>query len=318
MKMNTEIKYPESIGAEITIPMKPPFVYLDKPRDDTILNGDVDLEFPNECAWCGSKKVKDTRLVKLYKENPQYQSHGKRLLTEGIALAAAAVGGSNIVGYTMYGTLKPQELAKVKGFSLEIEVPCCEEHANVSPEDVLAFSKSGIQVRDAKYARRIMRLNNPTINLSSLKNLLFTDRCVVCGEMANTRYEAIAEGSADPEDKSIEVPICNDDLQKAERIKKAGKPVYIFSGIAGVMVGALTFAISDMGIGGHLLCFGGAGLVGFFLFAVMVELIVARLFIHVDGFAWKPISITFKDDQYIIEFKDTKVAEAIRRINDLD
>lgn len=71
--------------------MKPPFVYLDKPKDDTILSGEVDLEFPNECAWCGSENVKDSRLVKLYKDNPQYQSRGKRLLTEGIALAAAAL-----------------------------------------------------------------------------------------------------------------------------------------------------------------------------------------------------------------------------------
>jgi hypothetical protein len=169
--MTTEIKYPEAIGAEIIIPMKPPFVYLDKPKDDTILNGDVDLEFPNECAWCGGEKVKDTRLVKLYKDNLQYQSRGKRLLTEGMALAAAAVGGSGVVGATMYGTLKPQELAKVKGFSLEIEVPYCEEHASVSTEGVLAFSKAGIQVRDAEYARKIMCLNNPTIHLPSLKGL---------------------------------------------------------------------------------------------------------------------------------------------------
>ena len=218
----------------------------------------------------------------------------------------------------MHGTLKPQELAKVKGFSLEIEVLYCEEHAKASPEGVLAFSKSGIQIRNTEYTQTIARINNPTISLSSLGNSIWTDQCVVCGELTEERYQAVLEGATTPESESVEVPVCTNELRKLEKNKKANKVITWISILIGLGWGWATFMLKSLNserVGVHLLCFSVVGVLGFvLLYAFLASAAAGR--IGVDNIStWSPINIKREDEHYLLEFRDPEIAETLRRAN---
>jgi len=320
--MGNKIQFPMASESEVVLPMKSPYVILRKPKADAVLNGKVEIRFPKQCAWCGSEAVSGLRSVQLYEANPRYRSRGQRLLQTGVSLtisiAAGGVMSSQAYGLATYSLLAPQDVAKVKGLALSIAVPHCAEHANTAPEGVLSLVGGRIRVRDAEYARVIARINNPTMSLPALTDVMWPQQCIVCGAPdASERYRATvkAEGVTAAQDESVAVPVCVDDLKKVNRREKIQTIIERTALLMTIGVGGLTFT-ANADLGGHLLlCIGGGLLAGLLWGGVLM--VIAALVLGVSSLDVRPVSITLKDEKYLLEFQNTEMAETVRQINGL-
>ncbi len=320
-----QIQYPEAAGSEVIIPLKAPYVLLPEPKADEMLQGAFGIKLPPLCAWCGSEQVAGSQRIRFVEANPAYRPHGQRLLMEGISLAAGAAAGNVLV----YGAMRPEDAAKVKGLSLVLSVPCCAAHSDASPTNYFSFEKNRLKVRDSNYARTIARINNPAISLATLDELSWPNQCVVCGlPNATEKYQVevqlhsgdlvkdMRRISTKPaeEPPKVEVPVCENDLKQLTRKKGIGNFFGNTSVIIGIGLGILTLFIINTSIGNHLLYFGGSCFVGAGIWMGLGMLIGALSVRGKDS----PVSISRSDDgTYRLVFKDLDAAETYRRANGL-
>jgi hypothetical protein len=323
--MNGEEQILQAVDSEVSVPLKPPYVNLPKSRADTVRTGTLKLRFPDQCAWCGSESVSGLRQVQIRWDNPGYRSRADRLVMEGASLALGGALGGTVGAATAYTMLKPQDVAKIKGVTLNLSVPHCADHGKTSHEGIIGLVDAGlstgvcrIKVRAGEYGRIVARMNDPTLCLPSLDDLVWPNRCMVCGTPdPGEWYQANVEGSTAPQGESAKVPLCADDLQRFKRAAKANKNIMLTSLLVGVGLGGLTLMLEEMGISMHLVCCSAVGLGGMLLSYGALVTMAARA-IGVEQIAgWKPIRITMEDGQYLVRFHDARVAEAVRQVNGL-
>jgi len=297
----------QAVDAAIVVPLQAPFVKLPKPKPDQVQNGTVEIRFPNQCAWCGQGPVAGIRIVEVYEDNPAYQRKGKRFLKEGVGLAVgAAIGG--VGGTTMIGATRSEDLIKIKGWRLKLSVPYCVAHTDTPPEGTFALVNGRIQVRDAGYARLIARVNNSTIQISTLENFRWPEQCLICGTSSvNQKYDAGA-GQL--------VPVCGTDRAKIVRSQQANKRIFQIGFVIAFLVGGLTL-LANTSLGGHIALFLCGGLTGLAVWLVVAIALASRL-IGVSQMPWQPVRIVKMQDSYQLTFENLEMAELVRQMNHLD
>jgi hypothetical protein len=344
---------PERDRSEIAVLPEPPYVTLAKKPKRNILTGKATIKFPNQCAWCGSEHVTAERQVRLYAPNPMYTSGVGRALKQATGMAVGGALGGALGAGMGSAVLGPAEVEKIKGIALNITVPHCADHADTPPEGVLSLVNAGlvsgatgrIQVRDAEYARAIARVNMgqprpwhpPSVGqsieqeelsastggiyLPTLRGLVWLDQCIVCGVRdASERYQpdVMVKGSVKLQGEGIEVPICTDDLRKLKHSGTISCLVLLIGLPVAIALGWLILTLlGDYGSG--LVRWGAAflvSLVGYGIWVFALNRIGERK-LGVDRLDWKPVSITLKDGQYLLQFYNAEMAETMRQANGL-
>ena len=322
-KVATKVRYPESSGLEVTIPLDDRYVSLGQPQADAVLSGQLHLQLPPGCAWCGGEAVSGSRRVQLCCDNSHYVPPKKR---RGREVARAVAGG--LVGGALGAVAAAQtpDLNKIKRLELTVTVPHCAEHVDSPAEGVLRLVDPGlkervcrIQVRDAAYAQAIARASSVTVYVPSgmLEGLVWPDRCVVCGSTGATERHSvpIPAKPGRPPQTFVSVPVCPVDSHALKRSQKALLIVLGVSSAVSLVVGGVTWLIQSMSIGAHVgLCIG-VGIVALGVcWAVLSKILGDRIGVEIGT---APVLIQVQGDGYILRFQDVAMAEALRQANGL-
>jgi len=323
----------------VVIPLKPPYTQILVPIDNADLSSIINIFFPKECAWCGSKNVIGDRPVQFQATNPGYTSQTNRKAMDTAALAiGATVGG--VGGGLLYELVKSSEYSKVTGFSFWIKAPHCADHLDSPAADVFQFVGIGqdvstitVQVRNAEYAQSIVDYSNIYIQkqlfYTSLDTLIWPDMCFICGKPHATEKipvdihnPSLSELTKESEKQNI--PICKDDLKKVKKADRLTNSASIIVALIVLAIGIPTLWIEMSLLAHSLVCLCGMPLLlgGLFGLAQWISRRIVRLndveaTARTGTGAFSPLSISFdkKDNLYKLEFKRSDIAEEMYRLN---
>jgi len=189
----SEAQQIQTAESDVVIPLTHPYVEFSQIKADAILNGVLNIKFPNQCAWCNSNTIIGWRPVQVYEANPQYRSKSQQTLMKGAAMAAAYALGGNVLGQSLvYSAIKPQDAAKIKGVALHFAVPYCTEHASAPIETAFSLVNSHLRVRSAEYANSIQQANTAEGNgLYAPANLVEEIRQSITPRVKLSTYERV-------------------------------------------------------------------------------------------------------------------------------